>query len=96
MSGAITGWFIPFTEDEEKIIKDLLNNHGYEETPTGLKILLMGCMEDIPEPQEPKNRPEDDIAKTMNDFINGNPETVRKIASGTVDMLGKIVFGNRK
>lgn len=78
----IAGWFITFTDAEEKRIRTALESYGYDMTPDGIKAYVLDSLEALEEEAEEKRPSKAELLiDTAVKAVAENPQIVKTYAS---------------
>lgn len=88
----IEGFFLSFSGDEVKDVKEELIERGFTGDSEGLKAFLMEMLfaDDTQEEANEEGRT-DRVINTVRGFIEENPDTVRMAMNGIAGMVGRLV-----
>ena len=81
----IPGYFLSFTPPEKLAIDEMLMSGGYEPGGAGVKRFLLDVLES--DENVETEGPVDRLMNKVEDFVIGNPETVKK----AIDLGGAIL-----
>lgn len=85
----ISGWFIPFTEDEIRDVCESLESMGYKPGGEGLREYVLDSMFSEEQPQGGPEKKESTVGAAIADFLRENPDVVGMYAQyGRVALQG--------